>query len=100
MKLHGYGGKDELDLNDYTGNLQWDIVNNTGNLHSIYYQCCPEPYETLKYNLTLRRRPSYQAYKFMGPGVGISLLIPLMFIVPAHSLQKIPLGIYSLQFYS
>ena len=44
----------------YLPNSEWEIVENTATRNLIKYDCCPHPYGDLTFNLTLRRKVSFQ----------------------------------------
>lgn len=51
-----------------------------------------EEFMDIAYKLTLERRTSYATHLFVAPTVVICLIIPVMFLLPPESAQKITLG--------
>ena len=41
---------------DYVENSEWEYINSTATRDVKTYECCPEPYPYVTYNITLRRR--------------------------------------------
>ena len=92
VDLDLYEGMEGFDLNDYVENSEWKVVETTGAVNHEKYPCCEELYPDVTMNITIERISTYYSYMFVGPGVVLSLLIPFVFILPARSLQKVPLG--------
>ena len=94
VDLDFYEGKETVDLSDYVENSEWEVDEDkiTGAVNHKKYPCCEELYPDVTMNITIKRISTYYSYMFVGPGVVLSLLIPFVFILPARSLQKVPLG--------
>ena len=48
--------EDKADLSDLIDNSNWKIVDNTAERIEKFYDCCPEPYISLSYNITVQRK--------------------------------------------
>lgn len=75
-----------------SSHLEWDLVESTGKIEVMRYSCCPEGYPQITYKLTLRRRTGYLNYVFVAPAAVMALLVPVMFLLPPESGEKITLG--------
>jgi len=56
LKLQNEDGM--IDIGTMNHNSDYDIVKNKGNRNEVLYECCPEPYLDVSFELTLRRRNS------------------------------------------
>ncbi|CAN9506577.1 unnamed protein product [Ophioblennius macclurei] len=83
----------EADINDYTANGEWDLVEVPGKKNERFYECCTEPYPDVTFTLVMRRRTLYYGLNLLVPCVLISTLALLVFLLPADSGEKISLGI-------
>ncbi len=59
-----------------------------------YYDCCPEPYPTLKFFIKIRRRTLYYGFNLIIPSLLISLMTVLGFTLPPEAGEKITLGLF------
>jgi hypothetical protein len=52
-----YDEKEEADTTDYfKGVSDWELTGNTAEREVKYYDCCPEPYTSMTYNLSFKRK--------------------------------------------
>ncbi len=79
-------------MSDFSINHEWEVVSSTGELLVKMYPCCKEGYPEITYKLTLRRRSGYLNYVFVAPAAVMALLVPVMFMLPPESGEKITLG--------
>lgn len=63
-----------------------------GSRNEAYYDCCKEPYQDVKFIVTIRRRTLYYALNLLIPCVLLSSMTLLIFVLPADSGEKISLG--------
>ncbi|XP_034015674.1 neuronal acetylcholine receptor subunit alpha-7-like [Thalassophryne amazonica] len=83
----------EADLSNYVTNGEWDLVEVPGKQNEGVYACCEEHYPDVTFTLVMRRRTLYYGLNLLIPGVLISALAVLVFLLPADSGEKISLGI-------
>ncbi|XP_067650019.1 acetylcholine receptor subunit alpha-1-A-like [Haliotis asinina] len=83
-------------LNEYVSNTGWNMISFNKDRWVLYYSCCPEPYITLVYTVTLRRRPLFFIMYLVMPCLIITLVALLGLLVPNESGEKISIGITSL----
>ena len=76
----------------YLPNSEWEIVENTATRNLIKYDCCPHPYGDLTFNLTLRRKVSFQLRLMLLPTLLLSTISLFMFWIPAHRPDRTALG--------
>ena len=62
----------------------------------VYYNCCPEPYPSVTFTLTARRRSNFYLSNFMLPCVLIALISALAFCLPYKSGERVNFLITSL----
>ena len=82
----------------YLPNSEWEIVENTATRNLIKYDCCPHPYGDLTFNLTLRRKVSFQLRLMLLPTLLLSTISLFMFWIPAHRPDRTALGRHFLLF--
>ena len=82
----------------YLPNSEWEIVENTATRNLIKYDCCPHPYGDLTFNLTLRRKVSFQLRLMLLPTLLLSTISLFMFWIPAHRPDRTALGRHFLFF--
>ncbi|XP_064608745.1 acetylcholine receptor subunit alpha-like 1 isoform X2 [Liolophura sinensis] len=82
-----------IDLTGYYQNVEWDIINVTARRNVKFYQCCPEPYPDITFNVTIRRRTLFYSVNLMVPCMSISCMCVLVFYLPSDSGEKITLSI-------
>lgn len=68
----------------------WSLVDKKAEavLKETKYDCCPEPYQSMTIKLKLQRARQFFKYMLVGPGVILSLLVPLQFLLPPSSAQR------------
>lgn len=75
----------------YASNIEWDLLKTVAKRSTKYYPCCPEPYPTIMFNITIRRKTLFYTVNLIIPVVAISFLTVLSFYLPADSGEKITL---------
>ena len=58
-----------------------------------FYECCPEPYPSLKFTLLLKRRTLYYGFNLIIPCILITIMTILGFTLPPDAGEKIGLQI-------
>ncbi|ELU12472.1 hypothetical protein CAPTEDRAFT_107199, partial [Capitella teleta] len=54
VDLDYFEGKREIDLTDFIELPGTTVVGTTAEKKTMYYPCCPEPYPSMQFNITLR----------------------------------------------
>ncbi|EFX68323.1 hypothetical protein DAPPUDRAFT_11119, partial [Daphnia pulex] len=85
-----------MNLKDYYPSGEWDILNVPAERHAKKYDCCPEFFVDIYFNITLRRKTLFYTVNLIIPCVGISCLSVLTFYLPADSGEKVALCITTL----
>jgi nicotinic acetylcholine receptor len=68
-----------IDMSDYYQSVEWDILSIPAQKNVKYYDCCPEPYYDIYFNLTIRRKTLFYTVNLIIPCVNISFLSVLVF---------------------
>ena len=82
-----------IDMSDYYQSVEWDILSIPAQKNIKYYNCCPEPYFDIYFNITIRRKTLFYTVNLLIPCVNISFLSVLVFYLPSDSGEKLTLGI-------
>ena len=82
-----------IDLGDYYGSTEWDLLAVPAKKYEKYYPCCSEPYPDIKFNITIRRKTLFYTVNLILPCVAICSVTLLVFYIPANSGEKITMGI-------
>jgi len=80
------------DLSDFVKNGEWDLIGCPGKRNAIYYQCCPEPYVDVTFEIVIRRRTLYYFCNLILPCVLIASMAVLGFTLPPDCGEKLSLG--------
>ncbi|KAI6241361.1 hypothetical protein M3Y99_00363000 [Aphelenchoides fujianensis] len=80
-----------VSLDPYTPNGEWELMSATSHRNTIYYDCCPEPYNDVTFKITVRRRTLYYGINLVIPSILISSLALLGFALPPDSGEKLNL---------
>lgn len=71
---------------------EWHINDVSHSRNVILYECCPDPYVSVQYNITIERRSSIYHTVILAPAFVIILLTLLTFWLPAQYGEKILLN--------
>ncbi|RWS26061.1 nicotinic acetylcholine receptor subunit alpha 1-like protein [Leptotrombidium deliense] len=82
-----------MDLSEFYLNVEWDVMNVVSFRKEKFYNCCPEPYPNLFFNITIRRKTLFYTVNLIIPCLGISGLSVLVFYLPSDSREKVSLTI-------
>ena len=82
-----------VNMDSYVEHGQWDISETSITTKKIIYPDAPAPFYSLDVSLTLRRKPLFYMMNVMLPCMMLSLLVLLVFYMPANSGEKVSLGI-------
>ncbi|CAD5210094.1 unnamed protein product [Bursaphelenchus xylophilus] len=80
-----------VSLDPYTPNGEWHLLSATSHRNTIYYECCPEPYNDVTFRISVRRRTLYYGINLVIPSILISSLALLGFALPPDSGEKLNL---------
>jgi hypothetical protein len=83
---------DNAQLDSYIKNGEWFLMGVTSYYKSISYECCPEKFPFVMFEINLRRRTLYFVVNLIFPCILISFMSVLGFSLPPDSGEKIGLG--------
>ncbi len=98
-----------LTLSDYAGafldemiqsTVKWDIAVIKVYRERETYDCCPEVYPLVVYELTMRRKPLFYIVHILIPAALLAVLVLLVFSVPPESGEKMSMALTLLLSYS
>ncbi|XP_053434567.1 neuronal acetylcholine receptor subunit alpha-6 [Nycticebus coucang] len=81
----------KVDMNEFWGNSEWEIIDASGYKHDIKYNCCEEIYTDITYSFYLRRLPMFYTINLIIPCLLISFLTVLVFYLPSDCGEKVTL---------
>ncbi|XP_015785554.1 acetylcholine receptor subunit alpha-like [Tetranychus urticae] len=82
-----------VDLSEFYQSVEWDLMKVPARYENEYYDCCPEPFPHITFNITMRRKTLFYTVNLIIPVVGISFLTLLVFYLPSDSGEKVTLSI-------
>eukprot|EP00095_Tigriopus_kingsejongensis_P005353 maker-scaffold34_size539781-snap-gene-1.8 protein:Tk05353 transcript:maker-scaffold34_size539781-snap-gene-1.8-mRNA-1 annotation:"nicotinic acetylcholine receptor subunit a6 isoform xii" len=85
--------RDGGDISSFITNGEWDLIGVPGKRSEIFYECCPEPYVDITFNIHIRRRTLYYFFNLIVPCVLISSMALLGFTLPPDSGEKLTLDV-------
>ena len=74
---------DGMDISSYVTNSEWDLIGTSGTRNEVIYDCCPEPYIDITYNIHVRRRTIPYLRNIILPSFTITLVSILTLLIPA-----------------
>uniref|UniRef100_A0A8D8FSZ1 Neuronal acetylcholine receptor subunit alpha-7 n=1 Tax=Culex pipiens TaxID=7175 RepID=A0A8D8FSZ1_CULPI len=83
-------GKAKVDID--VDNNEWTVVDLATEIHTTVYECCPEPYMDIQYNVTMQRQSSTHRAIVISPAFVIMLLALSVFWLPPNCGEKIVLN--------
>ena len=90
---HLKGSKGEFFFNKNTiESKEWEVLSKEGTIHEIKYDCCPDPYQELDFELVLKRRSYYPVMTLVIPCIITAILICLTFFLPPDAGEKVGLS--------
>jgi nicotinic acetylcholine receptor len=84
----------------YSENGEWRLDGFEITRDEFVYECCPEFYPEVNFQLRLQRRALYYAMNIILPAVMLSVLVLMVFRLPPESGEKMSLGVTLLLSYS
>lgn len=88
LRIDSEDAEPSIDTSTYIGNGEWDLIGSPVKREVSYYQCCPEPYPTIKFYLHLRRKSYYHIFNIIVPSMLISGMTLLGFCLPPHDMSE------------
>ena len=86
-------GKTEVEVDDFVAHNEWRLTGTSVEKKIKTYACCPhEKYGHIEVKLKIARHASGYCQIFLVPCVLLSLLMPVMFLLPTGSNEKTSLG--------
>ena len=79
-------------MDAYIKNGEWFLKDIISYSESISYDCCPEKYPFVMFEIHIRRRTLYFVFNLILPCILISLMSLLGFVLPPDSGEKVGLG--------
>lgn len=79
-------------VESFIENPEWNVNDVTSERRVTTYPCCPEPYVSVQYNVTIERRSSIYRTVILTPAFVVILLTLLTFWLPAQYGEKILLN--------
>lgn len=73
-------------------NPEWKIIETTTTRHAKIYECCPEPYVDIEFNITIQRRSVMQKVIAFTPITGVTFATLTGFWLPVDAGEKILLN--------
>ncbi|UYV83054.1 nAChRa3 [Cordylochernes scorpioides] len=82
-----------IDMTEFYKSVEWDILYASAIYYEGFYDCCPEPYPDITFNVTMRRKTLFYTINLIIPCVAICFLTVLVFFLPSDSGEKVTLCI-------
>ena len=82
-----------VDVSNFQENDGWNLANFSSKLNFVKYNCCPELYPDITFNITLERLPGYYTLNIITPAYATSSLMIISFLVPWDSGERISFAI-------
>lgn len=92
MNLTKFPDNNSLDMSDYEPDREWHITSTSSSIITTKYDCCPEPYQHIKFSLLMQRKPVYYTHVFILPAVVLAVLVPFQFLLPPDCRERLTLG--------
>lgn len=84
---------EEADITDFVPNLEWQVTAMPVRREESTFSCCIEVYPIIEFKMKLKRKSKFYVFNLIIPCFLISLLAPFTFYLPAHSGEKVSLGV-------
>ena len=82
-----------VDVSNFQENDGWNLADFSSKLNFVKYNCCPELYPDITFNITLERLPGYYTLNIITPAYATSSLMIISFLVPWDSGERISFAI-------
>ena len=77
----------------YVPSGEWDLVSLEAEERDLEFNCCPEKYSSITYELTLDQLSSYYLVYIILPMMALTALFLLVFFIPADSGERMSFGV-------
>ncbi len=84
--------KNQIDMNEYVPNTEWEILNNTAEKTTLKYDCCPNEYVFITYTLTLKRHVTFHIRLILVPTALLSVFTLVIFWIPPNRPDRTVIG--------
>ncbi len=84
--------KQEVIMDSYMENTEWEIINNTANRNIQKYECCPNKFVDITYTLILKRRITFHLRLILIPTAILSSLTLVIFWIPPNRPDRSVMG--------
>lgn len=74
---------------NYINSSTWTLLGVKSKVVSVKYNCCPNPYVDIRYELKLNRKPSYYVFNVVIPCIIQMIIILFTFFLPPDSGERI-----------
>jgi len=81
------------DINTFIANGEWALLGIPATRNEVIYDCCPEPYLDITFEIRIRRRTLYYFFNLIVPCLLIASMAVLGFTLPPDSGEKLSLGV-------
>ena len=71
---------------------EWEILSKIGTINEYKYDCCPDPFQEMEFELILKRRSFYPVMTLVIPCIITAILICLTFFLPPDAGEKVGLS--------
>ncbi|XP_060585218.1 acetylcholine receptor subunit alpha-like 1 isoform X3 [Ruditapes philippinarum] len=92
INLTMYHENISFDLSEYSESKEWQLTASPATVITKTYACCPEPYQHIQFNLSLKRKTVYYTHVFVLPAVIIAILVPFHFLLPPDCRERLTIG--------
>ncbi|XP_045197749.2 neuronal acetylcholine receptor subunit beta-3-like isoform X3 [Mercenaria mercenaria] len=92
INLTMYHENSTFDLSEYSVNKEWHLTASPATIFTKRYDCCPEPYQHIQFNLNLQRKAVYYTHVFILPAVVVAILVPFQFLLPPDCRERLTIG--------
>mgnify|MGYP001223964562 FL=1 len=82
-----------IDVSNFQENDGWNLADYSSKLNFVKYNCCPELYPDITFNVTIERLPGYYTLNIITPAYATSSLMIISFLVPWDSGERISFAI-------
>jgi len=81
------------DTGTFIANGEWALLGVPATRNEVIYDCCPEPYLDITFEIRIRRRTLYYFFNLIVPCLLIASMAVLGFTLPPDSGEKLSLGV-------
>jgi hypothetical protein len=85
--------REEIIIDDYVPNSEWEILTNAAIKHVIKYPCCEFPYADLTFKLVLKRKVTFHLRLILIPTVLLSAMSIAIFWIPPNRPDRTSIGL-------